>query len=594
MTKWTVKNKKILPGSAEKISKILGVTPLAAVAMLNRGLKSIEEMQRYKNVSVDSLHSLAGIKGVKKAFGIISAALEKHIPVTVYGDYDVDGVSSTVILYKSLKLLGADISYYIPDRYADGYGLNMRAVKKIADSGCGLLITCDNGISAAAEIDYASELGMQTVILDHHEPPYNTDKEGVKQYMLPDADAVIDLKAEGDNYPFTELCAGGLCYKFVRELYTYLGRELTLDDELLVFAALATICDVVELRDENRVIAYCGLEKINKKIDNIGLKKLVEINNMQGKRINEHTFGFVIGPCIKAVGRLDEAAYAAELFISEDVDETERLAEKLYSLNAMRRDMTADSVEKLSYNADKSDDMVLVLYDADVDEGIAGIVASRLKERYNKPVIVLTDSENGVKGSGRSISTYNMIGELTKVSELFTKYGGHKMAAGMSLPAENVDLLREKLNQSCTLTNDDIEPVFTADKIVTLDEISILSAGDMEIFKPCGAGNPEPLFAALGLRISNLRFVGAEKNVVQLTVEDASHNRVSAVWFGADRIIGLINGFYGYDVIDDGHNLKGNIDNIQVDIMANLRVDSYGSLSVPKLNIRDMRISGHN
>ncbi len=590
MTIWTVKKNKALPGAVEQICRMFGVSPLAATVMLNRGLGSVKAVEYYKNSSIEDLHTLADIPDVKKAFLIILSAIDNRLPIVIYGDYDVDGVTSTVILYKGLRALGADVDYYIPDRHTDGYGLNPGAIKKIDERGCKLLITCDNGIAAKNETAYAKSLGMQVVILDHHEPAFQ-EISGNKQYLLPEADAVVDLKLEHIAYPFKDLCAGGLCYKFIREMFSYLGKELAFDDELAVFAAIATVCDVVELRDENRIIVRHGLDIINSRIDNMGLRKLVNANNLQDKKLTEYTFGFVIGPCINAGGRLEAAALAAELFMSGEDKRTDELTERLFELNSIRKEMTRKAYERLAEKADGIDDRVLVLYDGKIDESIAGIVAGRLKERYNKPTIVLTKSEGGVKGSGRSIEAYDMFRELSQYRELFTKFGGHKMAAGMSLPEENIESLKNALNNSCTLTPDDMERRLCADKIINMKDVNIYTARDMEMFKPYGNGNLEPLIAAVGLNICNLRFVGVDKNIAQLSFTDDSCNIVSAVCFDGEAVVKLINGYYGYAYIDEDKNVNGDLNNIKVDIMANLRVDDYNGNMRPKLSVKDMRVS---
>jgi single-stranded-DNA-specific exonuclease len=590
MTKWTVKKIKPLPGALEQISKQFGVSRLTAFIILCRGLNNADLIEYYKNANIENLHSLADIGAVRTAFDIILGAVDRGDKIVVYGDYDVDGVTSTVILCKGLKKLGADVDYFIPDRHTDGYGLNPSAIKDISEKGCNLLITCDNGIAAKAEIDYAKKLGMAVVVLDHHEPPY-TEVNGKRELVIPAADAVVDMKLESIDYPFRELCAGGLCYKFVRELFKRADKMLDIDAELAVFAALATVCDVVPLVDENRIIARYGLEIINKQVDNEGLDALIRINDLANKRITEYTFGFVIGPCINAGGRLEVAALAAELFTSEDEGKIEELAERLFELNSVRKEMTRESYEKLSAVADEMTDKVLVMYDSEVDESIAGIVAGRLKERYNKPAIVLTEANGLAKGSARSVECYNMFEALSEYRELFTKFGGHKMAAGMSLPIENIEALREGLNRSCTLTEDDMERVLNADKIITLDEVNIYSAGEMELFKPYGCENSEPMLALLKLDIKSVRFVGAEKRIAQLLLADGTGNSISAVWFDGDELVRLINEHYGTAVIDDDRNIKASLNGFKVDVMANLRLDEYNGNVKPKLNVRDMRVS---
>lgn len=591
MAKWLIKRNRAKPGSVEQICKLFNVTPIAATVMLNRGLGSVAQVEYYKNASIDKLHVISEIPEVKRAFSLIKTAIENSVPIMIYGDYDVDGVTSTVILCKGLRALGARADYFIPDRHTDGYGLNSAAIENIAKKGCGLLITCDNGIAAKTEIDHARKLGMQTVILDHHEPAFEYDKDNNKRYIIPDADTVVDMKLENIDYPFRNLCAGGLCFKFLMELFAYMNRDFFLKDELAVFAALATVCDVVELKDENRVIVRYGLETINKTIENRGLRKLVEVNNLMEKRLTEYTFGFVIGPCINAGGRLEVAALSAELFMSEDENRINELANRLLELNSIRKEMTKKSYESLVGKADEMSDRVLVLYDNSVDESIAGIVAGRLKERYNKPVIVLTDGEKGAKGSGRSIECYDMFEELSAFRDVFTKFGGHRMAAGMSLPVENIPVLRQSLNDSCTLTEDDMEKRIIADKVIELEEADLTAARDMEMFKPYGTGNLEPVVAVCGLRISNLRFVGREKNIAFFSLIGNRGKMVSATWFDGLDMIELINGYYGKEVIDNNRNVHESLNELKVDIMANLRLDDYEGNLRAKFYIKDMKIS---
>ena len=590
MTVWRVKNKKYLPGAVNDICRRFKVTPLGAEIMLARELKSQDMIDFYKNADISRLHPIKNIPQVQQAFSVILSAIEKNLPIVIYGDYDVDGITSTVILCKGLRALGADVTYFIPDRHTDGYGLNPSAVKKIAEQGCKLLITCDNGIASKSEIAYAKELGVATVILDHHEPPFKI-QNNEKKYILPGAEATVDLKIEEIDYPFRELCAGGLCYKFIRELFEYLNKEFYLDEELNVLASIATVCDVVPLLDENRILVKRGLEIINGSVPNKGLDTLVGINELRDKRITEYTYGFIIGPCINAVGRLEVATLGAELFMCEDNERCMEIAEHLFNLNIKRKEMTKESVERLTQIAENTEDRVLVLYDEAVDESIAGIVAGRLREVFNKPAIVLTKSEGGAKGSARSIEKYDLFKELSCFKELFTKFGGHKMAAGMSLPVENIEPLRRVLNENCRLTAEDMERVYTADAVVEMNEISLNAAEDMEIFKPFGTANPEPLIGAVNLSISSLRFVGEEKNIASFSVTDSSCNYVSAVWFNGENLPELINDFYGYEVIDADKNIKIKLTDLRIDIISALCVDEYNGNKKPKLIIKDLRIS---
>jgi single-stranded-DNA-specific exonuclease len=591
MTKWIIKNGKMSPSVTETISRMFNLSLLGASVVVSRGLNTARAIEYFITADIRNLHPTIALPEVKTAFGIIVKAIEDKSKIYIYGDYDVDGVTSTVILCKALRALGADVDYFIPDRHKEGYGLNRAAVEEICQRGCELLITCDNGIASKAEIARAKELGLQVVVFDHHEPPFEEGENG-RQIILPPADAIVDMKLEFIDYPFRSLCAGGLCYKLMKELFAYLNRDFTLDEELAVFAALATICDIVELKDENRIIARYGLELINKTVHNLGLRKLIEANELDGRDINEHTMGFVIGPCINAGGRLEVAALAAELFMTEDERRAEELAAHLVNLNSIRKDMTKEGTDRLCEQADNMTDRVLVLYDATVDESIAGIIAGRVREKYNKPAIVLTRGEDGAKGSGRSIEAYDMFEELSHCREVFTKFGGHKMAAGMSLPEENVELLRQRLNQSCTLTEDDLERVIAADRLIKLDEVNLYTAGELERFKPYGNGNPEPVVALCNLVIKGLRVVGKNSDVVLMKFSDDTANVVSATRFGGvEQLREVINGFYGCDFLGENNVLKRNPTELRVDIMANLRVDSYNGIETVKLIVRDMRLS---
>ncbi|MDE6357472.1 MAG: DHH family phosphoesterase, partial [Eubacteriales bacterium] len=363
----------------------------------------------------------------------------------VYGDYDVDGVTSTVILYKGLKKIGADVIHYIPDREEEGYGLNKEAIDEIRNIGVSLILTCDNGIASIDEIKYIKEMKMDIIVLDHHEPRYIELENGEKEDIIPIADAIVNPKQKSCTYPFKALCAGGISYKFIKGFYEYIEVDENFD-EYLTFASIATICDIVDLLDENRIIAKKGLEILNnnKKI-NKGLYEIIKLNNLEEKQIDEGDYGFKIGPCINASGRLESALKAVELFTEEDDKKIKILAEELIQLNNERKELTSKAVEEILISVENSDyknDKVLVIYNPELHESIAGIVAGRIKEKYYKPTFVITKSKDGAKGSGRSIPTYNMFEEMLKCQEFFTKFGGHKMAAGLSLKEENIDNFR--------------------------------------------------------------------------------------------------------------------------------------------------------
>ena len=456
MSKWFIRPCKVDIGN---MCRKMGINVPLALALQAKGLNTPKKVKDYFNTENYSFGDITELIGVKRSFEIIEKAINENKKIFIYGDYDVDGVTSTVILYKSLKALGANVFYYIPNRVTDGYGLNVNAIERLIGKGMELLITCDNGIAAIEEIKYAKEKGIDVVIYDHHEPVIKDDKE-----ILPEADSVTDAKIENCGYDFTVMCAGGLCYRVMKSFYEYLGQKYTLEKEMIIFAGIATVCDVVDLVGENRAIAKRSLELINDNIENTGLRHLVDINSLES--INEFHYGFVLGPCINACGRLEDASIAVELFIEENEAKASELALKLFELNAERKAITLDSTDRIINEVENSnliEDKILVVYDKELHESIAGIVAGRLKERYNKPAIVLTKSEKGVKGSCRSIDKYNIFEALNKEKEYLGKFGGHKLAAGLSLPEENVEKFRCSINQHCSLNKEDFEQVFYID-----------------------------------------------------------------------------------------------------------------------------------
>lgn len=477
MSKWFIRPCKVDIGN---MCRKMGINVPLALALQSKGLNTPKKVKDYFNTENYNFGDITKLIGVKRSFEIIEKAINERKKIFIYGDYDVDGVTSTVILYKSLKALGADVFYYIPNRVKDDYGLNVNAIERLIEKGMDLLITCDNGIAAIEEIKYAKEKGIDVVIYDHHEPVIKDGKE-----VLPEADSVTDAKIENCGYDFTVMCAGGLCYRVMKAFYEYLGEKYTLEEEMVIFAGIATVCDVVDLIGENRAIAKRSLELINANIENTGLKHLVDINSLES--VNEFHYGFVLGPCINACGRLEDASIAVELFIEENENRASELALKLFELNAERKAITLDSTEKIIDEVENStliEDKVLVVYDKELHESIAGIVAGRLKERYNKPAIVLTRAENGVKGSCRSIDKYNIFEALNNEKEYLGKFGGHKLAAGLSLPEENVEKFRCSINQHCSLKEEDFEQVYYIDGQLPFDFISIDGVEELDIMHP--------------------------------------------------------------------------------------------------------------
>jgi single-stranded-DNA-specific exonuclease len=581
MAKWFVKKCNI---DIDRICNDMQIHKPLALALNARNIRTRVEAEDIL-VNKENFEDIKHLRDVVKSFEIINESIEKQLPICIYGDYDADGVTSTTIVYKCLMDLGADVEYYIPDRVEDGYGLSVYAVERLAAKGIKLLITCDNGIAAIEEVKRAKELGMTVVIYDHHEPRYN-EVNGERIEEIPCADAVVDAKLSNCGYGFRYMCAGALCYRLMDGLYKYNNKELKMHDELLVFAGIATICDVVELVGENRQIASMALKLLNKRVDNLGLQALIEANGLQ--EIAEYHIGFVIGPCINATGRLERADIAVRLFTTEDTYEAEELAVHTTAINSERKRITEEGVNRVIEQIEASslkDDMILVVYDDEIHESIAGIIAGRLKERYNRPAIVLTRSEKGVKGSARSIECYNIFEGLHSCGELLENYGGHSMAAGLSLQKENIDALRDRLNSQCLLNEDALVPELTADGVLDVSDINIYAANELEYLRPFGASNPKPMFAFSGVYASGIRFVGSEKRVCVMTLENNLGDRVDAVSFdGYERLMAMIND-EGYTE-DNAYKAV-----ICIDAMVRVDIDTYRGNRKVKLKISDFRKS---
>lgn len=569
-----------MPAGAKETAAVHNISPITAAVLLNRGLCSNDEIDEYLNSSSKNLSDTSAINDYAKGLEILKLSLDNNEKIYIYGDYDVDGVMSTSILYKALKALGADVRYYLPHRIYDGYGLNPEAVRKIHSNGCRLLITCDNGIAALSETALAKESGMKVVILDHHEPVIENDRQ-----ILPDADAVIDCKRTDCTFPFREMCAAGLCYRFVKDLYKFIGKKFTLDRELVTLAGIATVCDIVELRRDNRIFVKLALYLLENDIRGIGLRYLAAMTVPQGKEITAYTLGFIIGPCINAMGRLETASEATELFITEDEEKARELAIRLTEKNKERKEMTAAASEKLAQQVDPTLP-VQVLYSPDIHESIAGIIASRIKEKFYRPTLVITNAAEGCKGSGRSIEGYDMHKELSAVSELFTKFGGHSMAVGFSLPYENINKLRDALNASCKLSAEDMQPVLSAECPIALESIDISLAYELRRLEPFGKGNPKPVFYTSAAKIETARLVGAEKTIVQLWFSAKDMPPIKGIFFGGRETVMELLDKNTFALLEDGaaHSID-----IAADILYSIEINTYKGKDSVQLNISDMR-----
>ena len=521
---WMLQTKR---ADFDGIARQFGIDPVTARVIRNRGIEGRENIERYLYGDLDSLYSPWLLKDMRPAVDILKRKLKEGQKIRIVGDYDIDGVCSTYILYQALKRLGGNVDYAIPDRIKDGYGINESMIRAAAEDGINTILTCDNGISAFSQIQTAKEFGMTVIVTDHHEVPADGERE-----ILPPADAVIDPKQRSCSYPFPEICGAVVAYKLVQALYEESGvsREEWL--ELLEFAAIATVGDVMKLQDENRMIVKYGLKKLGH-TKNLGLKKLAEKTNLDLNSITAYHIGFVIGPCLNAGGRLQTAKLALSMLLAKDEETAEELAQELKDLNDMRKDMTehwtaeAKVLDDTQYRNDK----VLVIFLPDCHESLAGIIAGRLREYCQKPAIVLTRSEEAVKGSGRSIESYHMFQKLSEVKDLMLKFGGHPMAAGLSLLEENIDEFRRELNERSGLTEEDFKAKLWIDVPMPIDYINERLVEELKILEPFGQGNEKPLFAQKQVRIRSCRVIGKNKNVVKLVLEGGSGMPMDGILF---------------------------------------------------------------
>ena len=534
MEKWFVTMKKAdFNGIAEKYQ----ISPIIARLMRNRDVIGDEAIDFYLNGTVEDLYDGLLMKDMDRAVDILKEKIEEGKKIRVIGDYDIDGVNATYILQQGLAGLGADVDTDIPDRIKDGYGLNQMLIDRALEDDVDTIITCDNGIAAMNEIAYGKEQGMTIVVTDHHEVPY-LEENGEKKYLLPPADAVVDPHRADCEYPFKGLCGAAVAYKLVEVLYRVSGKSEQevehLQESLMENVAIATIGDVMDLVGENRVFVKKGLELL-KTTKNEGLHALMQCTGVDTANLNTYHIGFVLGPCINAGGRLDTAKRALELHNASNRREAVTLAADLKELNDSRKEMTEEGVEEAVRQIESSswkDDQVLVVYLPKCHESIAGIIAGRIKERYYRPTFVLTRGETGVKGSGRSIEAYDMFAEMSRCRELFTKFGGHKLAAGLSLEEENVEVFRKRINELADLTEDDLQMKVSIDMRLPFPYINEELIHELKILEPFGKGNGKPLFAESKLRVIQPRIFGKNRNVLKCRLEDQQGNQMEAVYFG--------------------------------------------------------------
>lgn len=521
MEKWFVSAKR---ADFQEIGRKFGIDAVTARLIRNRDVVGDEAVREYLYGSQKDLYAPQLMKDCRKTAEILKEKIAEKKKIRVIGDYDIDGVNATCILYKGLIRCGAEADVEIPDRMKDGYGLNKNLIQYAYEEGIDTILTCDNGIAAVDEIAEAKRLGMTVLITDHHE----------LQERIPAADAIVNPKQPECTYPYKSLCGAAVAYKLMICLYELCGIPVEETDAFIEFAAIATVGDVMDLTGENRILVKEGLKMINQ-TSNRGLKALIRANGLEDAQISSYHIGFVLGPCINASGRLDTAKRALELLLAEDDAVAEDLAHTLKELNDERKDMTqqgvAQAIELIEEGVLK-EDKVLVVYLPDCHESLAGIIAGRIRERYHKPVFVLTDAADSLKGSGRSIETYNMFAEMSKCAELFTKFGGHPMAAGLSLPRENMEAFHKKINENSVLTEDDFIPKVTIDVPMPISYITERLVEELGLLEPFGKGNTKPLFAEKSLNILSARILGKNRNVIKLQVLGAAGTVMEAMYFG--------------------------------------------------------------
>ena len=560
--KWLLRNKKVdLKAMSEKYK----ISQLLCKLMVNRDIIDENIINSYINPVYKYLHSPKTMKDVVIAVDIIKRKIQENKKIRIIGDYDVDGIISVFILYTALKKCGANVDYEIPDRIKDGYGINENIVKVAYDEGVDTIITCDNGISAIDQIQYAKDLGLTVIVTDHHDVPF-IEEDGVRTFLSSQADAIINPKQIECEYKFKSICGAGVAFKLMEALYEEIGMDKEECYKLIEFVAIATVCDVVDLIDENRIFVKNGLEMLNNS-KNIGINALKKACGLEDKEITAYHLGFVIGPCLNASGRLDSAKKGLELLLMEDDEEAKNLAQEIVDLNDARKNMTKEGVDRAINIIDSTDinnDNILVVYIPDIHESLAGIVAGRVKEKYNKPTIILTKSEEGVKGSARSIEEYNMFEGLLACKELLDKFGGHPMAAGLSLQEDKVDELRKALNNKCELTDEDLTRKIMIDSSLPLEYLNLHLIEELNVLEPFGKGNSKPVFGVRDAKITKAMLLGKDKNVLKLKLLTNNNITIDAMIFNdLENFESKIIEKYGNEELDNLYNKSNN--NISMD-----------------------------
>ncbi len=592
MKKWILRGCKIPQQQIAQNAKTIGIPVALAQLLAVRGYDTPEKINAYLSLSMGQLHAPTQMKDMEQGCQILMEGIRQQKKIAVFGDYDADGITSTSILTLALRRLGGNVRYYIPARETEGYGLNNQAIQELASDGVEILLTCDNGISAMEQVALAKELGMTVVLTDHHEVPFEKTEQKTA-YLVPNADVVINPKQVDCPYPFKSLCAGAIAFKMTECLYHMAGKNWRQDTlEYLSLAIVATVCDIMELVDENRAMVKYGLSKIQES-PNIGLQALLKVTGLQDKDLGTYHIGFIIGPCINASGRLELADIAVNLFLSETEEQAEQLAQQLVDLNNSRKNLSNQGVEQVKASIESqgiSNDKVILVYQPDLHESIAGIVAGRIKEIYYRPTFVLAGDKDIVRGSGRSIEGFNMFYALVEASELLDIFGGHPMAAGLSVPRENIGKLRQRLNDNCAMALEDMVPITYIDLPMPIERATIGLAAALQKMEPFGKGNSMPYFGDKDLTINRIQLLGNEKQIIKIFF----HNRqgkglIPAILFSKkDEFYQMVLEAGGEALWQD--LLLGHPARLAIDIIYSVEINHYNNNQYLQLQIKDFRI----
>lgn len=580
-------------GNFMEMAKKYGIDPLIARIIRNRDIIDEKEITEYLYGGKEALHNPHLLKDVDKAAEIIAEGIAGKKAMRIIGDYDIDGVNATYILLEGIRRCGGNVDAAIPDRMKDGYGINEHLIGQALSDGKELLITCDNGIAAINEINFAKEKGMTVVVTDHHEIPYRNTEQG-KEFLRSNADAIVNPKQNDCLYPCKGICGAVVAWKLVQVLYERMDIPVEEADIFIENAGFATVGDVMDLTGENRILVKLGLKALEH-TKNPGMKALIAKNKLSDKPLSAYHIGFVLGPCINASGRLDTAKRSLELLLERDEVKASALAGELVELNESRKYMTQQETQKALEQIEKEGrekDKVLVVYLPECHESLAGIIAGRIREAYQRPVFVLTRGEEGVKGSGRSIEAYSMFDKMTEVAELFTKYGGHPMAAGLSMREEDIDKLREQLNQKAELSEEDMAEVVRLDAVLPMSYFTVDTIRQLSVLEPCGKSNTKPVFADRNIKITRAGIVGVNRNVLKLHLLDSKGNPVAGVYFGeVEKFLTFLSEKFGSEEVDAAMHGKEN--SIQFAAVYEPSVDTYGGRESVQAIIRRFRLPTH-